>query len=934
MYSQNPLFNTLLFMSKKISSGIKVTLLTILLPVMSFNTFAFEQAITLTPVKQNQTETLVTMGIPFAPGVLKSEKNIRLFDDTGQEISIFSKPTLQWHFKTGEEKTIRAVMIQFTAALNQGVKEYSFTYDTPRTESKSIASRRIDIGLHVSSNIKKSNARTPNMIAVLDTEWLVESQIIPPFVGMQNDEQKTYWDAQFAWAKDLDYTKKNIGNWLFDRVTSLYKGCMRTENAACYQEAFQSYDYWMKSIQREGGLSNCLGGSLIGGEQKACDTKYTYLEHVKLHLALTGDDTLHDNELLDAMARLSREQFYYQGRVDSDYNSQRKFFTERAAGLKLLAQVAAYELTGSQEALDSINQRVSVLEGHQLSNPDGFPADGSWRHSWSRHEGDSYPGDYNKDDRRYSVWMTENIIDGLWQAYQVTNDDRIPDMLVRAASAINKWGFSDSVGYTEKFGNTLHKLPKGSVWFHTCNTTGLTTLYSGSSTAGYEALINTQNNEGWYSDSHNPEMVLPLALGVYFSSDVSIKDSLLARIEQIKLGYLNASCGKGSSTPRKFNWNNRSNAWATYLWVVHKTDNPASSDDNDVEIPSEDNTNTSIILDDFEQNRLAWKDESRWEVKEGQLYFKSHGLYALNEDIGGNFEISMDIKNTSSSTMAAGIMINAEDKGFYTVRVKNGPWGGAYIYYHKASWDYSGKIIANESFPVDQVEYTNLKVKVEPNHLTVFVDNNSVLELDLTHKASSEGHGLFSLAGPPDLTIDNVEIKIQKSVVVDDGKITFDYSSLAEDWSCTGNWYQNESTLHAGSPGIIISKNVPVNISNYSLNTTLSSPELINAKMGVIFGKDEEAFYSLKIRHGQWGGIYIYRHIADWDISGHDIAFFHKSINSSNVDIKIVVSDKVEIYMDGVKEFTEGSLSSLTADVGFTAIISSYSYYSHILMEY
>ena len=95
----------------------------------------------------------------------------------------------------------------------------------------------------------------------------------------------------------------------------------------------------------------------------------------------------------------------------------------------------------AQTVLDDIAQRVGWLHDHETQNPDGQPADGAWRHSWQKHENETY--DAATDVRGASPWMSENIIDGLWHAWLATSDPRIPPMLTAFGRYLEKFGWID-----------------------------------------------------------------------------------------------------------------------------------------------------------------------------------------------------------------------------------------------------------------------------------------------------------------------------------------------------------------------------------------------------------------------------------------------------------------------------------------------------------
>src|SRR3546814_12809891 len=89
--------------------------------------------------------------------------------------------------------------------------------------------------------------------------------------------------------------------------------------------------------------------------------------------------------------------------------------------------VSAYELTGCPATMQHIDELLGWLVDHQQAPPEGDPVTGAWTHSWQAHEGESY--DPATDVRGASPWMSANIVGGLWRAWLVTHDERIPVML-------------------------------------------------------------------------------------------------------------------------------------------------------------------------------------------------------------------------------------------------------------------------------------------------------------------------------------------------------------------------------------------------------------------------------------------------------------------------------------------------------------------------
>ena len=263
----------------------------------------------------------------------------------------------------------------------------------------------------------------------------------------------------------------------------------------------------------------CGGGWEFDGVNP-CDVKYVYVEPILLSLALSGDDSQHDAALVRRMIDLW-DAGGWTG-ILGPYEKADQLYTERNTGLGLLAVVSAYELTGDAHYRKDIDDRVGWLQKHQQSNPDGKPADGSWRHSWQKHEGDEYNA--ATDVRGASPWMTENIVDGLWHAWVVTQDPRIPGMLTAFGRYLEKYGWVDPAIF-DKAGHN---------WRDGCSgADGQIAWYWSSSLATPEQLIKIQDSEGWYMDQHDIELGLAVAAARYFETDPAQRKALDRRLAQI-----------------------------------------------------------------------------------------------------------------------------------------------------------------------------------------------------------------------------------------------------------------------------------------------------------------------------------------------------------------------------------------------------------------
>ncbi|MDF3981598.1 hypothetical protein P3W24_06430 [Luteibacter sp. PPL201] len=475
----------------------------------------------------------VSVGIPLPPGRLRDPGMVRIVDAKGAEVPAAVTPMLAWHVGDGGWRAVRA---QFRGPPGR----YYFLLDARRESSRP--------AWPFAQGVIDGHAAA---LATLTPEWLTRSLIAgPQRVAAPGEAYAAYVDGQFRWAKALP--DKDTTAWLFDRPSTLFKAYVRTGRADYLDAAEASYRWYMAGLRREGAPASptCAGGWMPDG--KPCDVKYVYIEPIVMAVALTGDDSMHDAALVTKMATLWANGGW--NGAPGPYRHPDDYFTERLAGLGLVETVAAFELTGDPLYLRRVRERVGWLQAHQAANPDGLGDDGSWRNSWNVHENDRG----GKDDvRGASPWMSENIIDGLWHAWLVTKDPRIPDMIVGFGLYLERYGWIDP-----------DRLVPPHDWRNGCSgPNGQIAWYWSSSTAPPAALVRIQASEGWYSDGHTVELGLPVAAAYYFAHDAAQAATFRKRFEAIASSYAPA-CAAIGDTLRRFNWNNRGAGVAQ--WMMHQ----------------------------------------------------------------------------------------------------------------------------------------------------------------------------------------------------------------------------------------------------------------------------------------------------------------------------------------------------------------------------
>jgi len=527
----------------------------------------------ITP-KRNE---LVTFALPLAPGVVTDTSEIKVTIN-GIEQASFVKQGLMWHW---HDDSIRSVTIQLqNIDMRNGDITLSIT-NLGRNISNDLTEHDHSNGW-TTAGLNKANMQYPRIFALHDTQYLSDTALIPPYLpapAIEDDFEKYQLEQFNRWSGGLNFNKSTAANWLFDRSSAYFKVYMTTGRVEFLKEAFLSKQFYFSKVRNDDSTPNKAGGrGCWQWKGVACaDGKYIAPQQAKLAWALLGDNSQWDESLINDMA-LQSDLGWNQYASRDLYNKESEGFTERGAGLTGLAEIAAYEITGSKKIFQHINQRIDALADMQqtkktwdISN-NWIPKSGGFEHSYNVHE-----GNYNEksaplnepNDRAFSPWMSENISDFLWQSYWISKNKKIPEMLRKLGNAVEEYGF------TSRFiGNKQYQLKSAfskTKQTHTksCNKTAKETdlVYFANKWADDKTIT---SNDFWpyYSDTHNIETVLVLATAYYFENEPQSRYKLASRIEKLIEGWAHVQCGRVfSNVHRLFNWQHRSNSIRTWQWI-------------------------------------------------------------------------------------------------------------------------------------------------------------------------------------------------------------------------------------------------------------------------------------------------------------------------------------------------------------------------------
>jgi hypothetical protein len=519
---------------------------------------------------------LVTFGLPLAKGEMTDVSELKVMLG-GEEIAAFVEPGLRYHWA---DNSIRSVTIQ--------IQNIDMTRGnvTLTVSDEGMGLQRLSEQPHkngwVQAGANKDNIFYPRIFALHDTQYLANSELIPPYTPSSgSDKFELFQDVQFdTWAGGLDFQASDRANWLFDRSSAMFKYYMTTGRVEALKEAFLSKQFYFKYIKNDGtAQSPSDGDGCFTYQSTSCsDVKYIYAQPAKLGWALLGDQSQWDVELINEMA-IRGDMGWWQPPTRGDITEENFNFTERAAGIAGLLEVNSWEITANTTTLSNMNERIDYLKKIQQTEfswdiSNGWvPKSGGFTHNYLVHDGaesiSTAPiGDTNS--RAFSPWMSENAADFLWQAYWVTKRDDIPGILTKLANAVDLYGFTTAYNASTSSYDKKSAFSGMNPRALTCNPSreDADVLYFASAYASNDSLgVAKDNWYPWYTSQHAIEMVLIMAAGYYFETDETVKTRLLTRAQRMA-DWGNVDCGLRGITKRMWNWQHRGNSVRTLGWVA------------------------------------------------------------------------------------------------------------------------------------------------------------------------------------------------------------------------------------------------------------------------------------------------------------------------------------------------------------------------------
>ena len=445
----------------------------------------------------------VSFGLPLPFGFLHDARRVRVVDEHGVELSAAVRSLEPWRIG-GRDGSIRSLLIQFKA---------DFSKQTTQRV-------RVSLGARTRAPRSKFVPVSQRVRAVLPADWLCASGIVGPQVPASESGAYSSYDrfVEKNFPGSLKYLDSQVYHeWLFDRTTCYYKMYARTGDSKYLDAAYHAANFVREHTKLDGPDAGIF-------TLKGPDLKYVYPRAMHIHYLLTGDERalacgkLMAQYCFDHQDPVYRPQSLKPVQLGVDPERGRNFWTLRHQGYGLLGILHGWEMTGEEKYWTKARECVDAYYKHQQQPPDGHPPDGSLRQNWELYDPNeaTFPG-------ATSAWMMALLLDPLFHYWTLTEDKRIPEMVVKWCDFLDRQGI----------------VPDGSKAYYVINCFAANDPKASPGELGPDM------------EMHNTEMAYTFALGLFFTKDARRKEIYRKRLKH----FLELAVQLDMNRPaRAFNW--------------------------------------------------------------------------------------------------------------------------------------------------------------------------------------------------------------------------------------------------------------------------------------------------------------------------------------------------------------------------------------------
>ena len=359
--------------------------------------------------------TIVSLGVPFAPGVLTNPDLLAVRDAAGNEVAAYSRSLATWP----QDGSQRSVLVAFRATLGSG----------------QTATWRIDYGAarSLQAGVLAPNPDGP-ISAQLTADWYSASRVIGYQVASAKNTRFVAWETKSESAlTNMSPPWTNYGTncsstsqdrTYYDSPHAFFQRFIHRGTASAYRRARQE-STWYRANQLRWFSNNTVA-------IYTCTTSWnpsTALPWATLRRMLAQgmlDDYLLTGDPAALAALKGIGEAYRQNlpALTAGGATSTVRTTERNMAWPMMGLASYYAVQPTAQIRTALDQLVSITAAWQAAGTSG-----AFEHDIVRPD----PEECGDGPRGASPFMTSLLVDGLMDTWFLTGDSRIPGVVVRAA---------------------------------------------------------------------------------------------------------------------------------------------------------------------------------------------------------------------------------------------------------------------------------------------------------------------------------------------------------------------------------------------------------------------------------------------------------------------------------------------------------------------
>jgi hypothetical protein len=262
-----------------------------------------------------------------------------------------------------------------------------------------------------SLGLKKLNIASSPFLISPSKQWLAQSILLQPKINKLDTHWYTKPQSLYAnfvtneaLLNEKGYPKNKFSQWLFDRPRAIYQLYILTEDPKWLKEGTKLTKYYLANIDDTGQFKL----------KDSYDLKYLMPNGLLYYYLLTGD-----KEVISVLKTFYDRALSW----DPTYDGGHRFWTERHQAAALNIAIAYWEVTGSLEAKNRIDEIIEATVQMVFNPRENWPLRGCPQHTYKSHEGKA------GDSPVCSPWMMALLSDGLWRYYRLSEDKKSAALL-------------------------------------------------------------------------------------------------------------------------------------------------------------------------------------------------------------------------------------------------------------------------------------------------------------------------------------------------------------------------------------------------------------------------------------------------------------------------------------------------------------------------